>query len=531
MEYKIAKVLLDKFYYFIVGREHSKKKWRILCDKSNYNSGNKLKTLYNEGCFNHEGEINDKVVLSKTLSTKQIINLFFKKLCNCTYFYGLGTLKIINGLDGDTKSINCFNYFISDSFFLRLKSDKEDSVFEFNKNETPNLKGDALLGHLGAVFNFDDHKFVAIDLSNVYPVIHTSILNDQTWFEEDGCDKNTIKDVSVKDIVTEIRNYFNVKVHNINGSGTKDPLDPIIFQFKKAPGNKDEFINKKLKTIFEKYGKVKDGNCYFSIDDKYLFWISHGTLAETMPSQLCLKFSIGKDSYNYDEIEPEFANNQIINEYLFKNKLSFSGFLNTDFAKENKNLEFNHLIQKLKVLSSKEEKIPTLPEIKNDQINGDTNDGIVEIKMEKSESKKSEIKAAAMRSIAKKTIDLSAIFAERTAAKLAKSKPTRDTIKKVCQMPIVKNIFGVGVGYALPVIPVIGVKPITKEIAEEIRIEGMSGVADATIGPLMELFDSMMEKMPTDEVEEKKRIEDSSSSEIEQNDYCEEENVQRKNRS
>lgn len=151
-----------------------------------------------------------------------------------------------------------------------------------------------------------------------------------------------------------------------------------------------------------------------------------------------------------------------------------------------------------------------------------------EMKIEKVESKKSEIKAAAMRSVAKKTIDLSAIAAERAASRLAKTKSTRDSIKKICQMPILKNMFGVGIGYALPVMPVIGTKPITKEIAEEIRIEGMSGIADATIGPLMGLFDSMMEKMPTDEVEEKNRIEDVKSNETDQNDDCEEENVERK---
>ena len=135
-----------------------------------------------------------------------------------------------------------------------------------------------------------------------------------------------------------------------------------------------------------------------------------------------------------------------------------------------------------------------------------------------------------MRSVAKKTIDLSAIAAERAASRLAKTKPMRDSIKKICQMPILKNVFGVGIGYALPVMPVIGTKPITKEIAEEIRIEGMSGIADATIGPLMGLFDSMMEKMPTDEVEEKNRIEDMKSTETDQDD-CEEQNVERKNRS
>jgi hypothetical protein len=72
--------------------------------------------------------------------------------------------------------------------------------------------------------------------------------------------------------------------------------------------------------------------------------------------------------------------------------------------------------------------------------------------------------------------------------------------------------------------PVIGTKPITKEIAEEIRIEGMSGIADATIGPLMGLFDSMLEKMPEDEVEEKNRIEKIESEnnldqDEEENDY------------
>jgi hypothetical protein len=145
--------------------------------------------------------------------------------------------------------------------------------------------------------------------------------------------------------------------------------------------------------------------------------------------------------------------------------------------------------------------------------------------------KKSDVKAAALRSVARKTIDLSAIAAERAATRLAKTKSTRDEIKKICGMPIIKNALGVGIGYAIPVVPIIGTKPISKEIAEEIRIEGLSGIADATIGPLIGLFDSMMEKMPSDDVDGTKnnRIEKIDYNDLDQ-DNEEENDCKKRNR-
>ena len=165
----------------------------------------------------------------------------------------------------------------------------------------------------------------------------------------------------------------------------------------------------------------------------------------------------------------------------------------------------------------------------------ETQQPIVAVTSDKEEKslpeKKSDVKAAALRSVARKTIDLSAIAAERAATRLAKTKSTRDEIKKICGMPIIKNALGVGIGYAIPVVPIIGTKPISKEIAEEIRIEGLSGIADATIGPLIGLFDSMMEKMPSDDIDgiKNNRIEKIDYNDLDQ-DNEEENDCKKRNR-
>ena len=389
----------------------------------------------------------------------------------------------------------------------------------------------------------------------MYPVFHYEKSPDATrpkWFVPESNNDELKKTeqirkpevVTIRKIISEFLATFNAKVHNFNGTGSYDKIDPIIFQFPKCSKEEQVKTESKLSDFLKRFGKLGVfglNNNHAVVDDKFLFWISFGRLNETMEVQNRLKYALSIDASGNCDIEPIFAENEIILSYLKEKNLTFDDFLETDFAKENENLHISQLIPKIRILLEKEfaQKASVTTITTTDQqakimeaivpeIIPEKN--IQEVKIEKAESKKSEIKAAAMRSVAKKTIDLSAIAAERAASRLAKTKPMRDSIKKICQMPILKNVFGVGIGYALPVMPVIGTKPITKEIAEEIRIEGMSGIADATIGPLMGLFDSMMEKMPVNEVEEKNRIEDMKSTETDQDD-CEEQNVERKNRS
>ena len=546
MEYKIAEIKTeyDIYFYVIVGRNSPEQKWHVLCDSKNFTENAtkdrqfKLKTLYKKGFINYKGEIvsNVNVTFSTTYSAQQFVNLLFVQKCNLIFFYGLNT--------GEPTKVDYFNEFI-ENLFLRKKC-PEDGPFLFLRKNLINKNN--IFSNDEKSFVVDKTDFVAVDVSNIYPVFHVGGQQKSrpSWFIPELIDDSIkTEEITIKKIISEFLTKFtNARVNNFFGTGNYWSVDRIIFQFPKCSEQEQTRIEKELYDFLKKFGKIggfgapKSGHVTIhNKDNKFLFWISFGALNDTMETQNKLKFAISVDSIGRRWIEPIFSENETILSYLKEKNITFDEFLQTDFAKNNEDCHIKYLIPKIQTLLEelRKEKLvsqlaetetqKTKIELKEEEIKRD----IQEVKTEKFESK-SEIKAAAMRSIAKKTIDLSAIAAERAATKLAKTKPMRDSIKKICQTPLLKSAFGVGIGYALPVMPVIGTKPITKEIAEEIRIEGMSGIADATIGPLMGLFDSMIEKMPADEVEEKNRIDINSSSEMINEEEIEE-NVERKNRS
>ena len=570
MDYKIAeiKVAEDEFYYLVVGKNNPNEKWHILCEKHKYKDGTglKLKKLYDNEFINYDGVINeskDNVSFSsETYSFKELIAFLYNNNTNTICFYGCDSGNLILDPISGVTGISSNEFFYISPFkneenllLLRVKNEKEDGPFEIDKRNFPELEGTFIRTNKNS-YRFNETNFVVTSITQMYPVIHTVRADNikPSWFtpelkSDEKKSKEAVKteEITIEKIISEFQTKFPiVKIHNINETGSHKQIDPIIFQFPKCSKEQQAKFESELLDFLKRFGKLGGlgiANNHAIIDEKFLFWISFGSLQDTMSGQNKLKFASSIDGYHHQWIEPIFIENETIRKYLAEKNLTFEDFLKTDFAKENKNYHIDTLVREIKLLLeedskqqnikiTKKEIITTSPskpieEMVQDEIPGID---IQEMKIEKVESKKSEIKAAAMRSVAKKTIDLSAIAAERAASRLAKTKSTRDSIKKICQMPILKNMFGVGIGYALPVMPVIGTKPITKEIAEEIRIEGMSGIADATIGPLMGLFDSMLEKMPTDEIKEKNRIEDVKLTETDQDD-CEEENVERKNRS
>lgn len=491
---------------------------------------------------------------SKEYSAKEILSILFTS----------NQLRVTCGLLNKTLK--------SARFAAELLLDKE-LVFprEAFSNEIFHIKTELLPQIVtlnnGAYLDTLKSKMVAVSFDDIYPILYeieVSKDNENDFFiaDNDSC-KNKIRNEKANNFTQpynpssmkeEIYSAFPEAIiyDNFGKINTKDK-GAIIVQLSENVDRDSPIVKENILRILNEYdpsswtpykhakGSYDNYNVFES--KNFLIWISFGEIEKTMASQQKLKYAIGHDKDGKEHYSSFMSANlsfpllNLFDQYAVDKKF----FLESDFSSSFSNSYIGNIY---KVFFEKQ-----LLEFKN-FINAEVEKGKITIELPiqpsgptgniepqsepqkemETSSKRSEIKAAAMRSLAKKTIDLSAIAAERTASKLAKTKPMRDAIKKACQMPILKNAFGVGIGYALPVMPVIGTKPITKEIAEEIRIEGMSGIADATIGPLMGLFDSMLEKMPEDEVEEKNRIEKiESENDLDQDE--EENDCKKRNRS
>jgi hypothetical protein len=447
---------------------------------------------------------------------------------------------------------------LSDKELLFPRKSYSNEIFHIKNEHLP----ETVVLNNGISVDTRQSKMVAVSFDDIYPTLYSvevSKDNENDFFIVDGeSSKNNIQNEKTKELTQPSKSSsMKEKIYsalpeaivydNFGKINTKDK-GAIIIQLSENVDRDSPTIKENILRILNecepsggwtpyKHAKGKYDNYNVFESKNFLIWISFGEIEKTMPAQQKLKYAVGYDKDGKEHYSSFMSANlnfpllNLFDQYNVDKKLFLesdfsSSFSNSYIGNINKVFFENQLCEFKNSIDAEIQKGKITIELPI-QPSGPT--GNIEPQSEpqkemETSNKRSEIKAAAMRSVAKKTIDLSAIAAERTASKLAKTKPMRDAIKKACQMPILKNAFGVGVGYALPVMPVIGTKPITKEIAEEIRIEGMSGIADATIGPLMGLFDSMLEKMPEDEVEEKNRIEKIESEnnldqDEEENDY------------
>lgn len=376
MEYKIAEIKVnstEQYFYVIVGRNNSHENWHVLCgnDKlvKNAESGTglKLKKLSDDGFITMFGDLvanQECVNFSKTYTREELIKLIYVSRTNCICFYGCSTGKLIaEPGTRNTRVLENEFFYTPDSkenlSVLRIKSSKEDGPFEIKKENFPYLNGNVFT-NTNNRFDVDSTNFVATDLTEMYPIIHYRSMFSSikpSWFVpelSDDLKKSVAKseDVTIEKIIGEFQAKFaDAKIHNIRGSGSCADVDPLVFQFPKCSRLEQEKIENELFEFLKQFGKIRKGlsNQSAILSDKLLFWVAFDTLDTAFSSnQNKLKFAVSIDGRGRRWIESVFAGNETIQKFLGEKNLNFWQFLETDFAKENKDLHISGLIPKLK---------------------------------------------------------------------------------------------------------------------------------------------------------------------------------------